>query len=273
MAANLDEIKKAQGAERKGKFLNYRELALHKLIGDKLLDQQMTHLKLQVTEDDVQRAVGNMQRNGLSREQLAEQVKKKGMAWDEYMADMKVQLKRVKFMGQVIAPRVKVTDADLDEFFAANSGKFANYQSVELAQVIIPLEPTAGSGELGAAQAKAEEVMRKAKKGDNFQDLGKKYSVNPQTAQPAVYQVNQLSPALVEVLSDLKPGEVGDPVRSEMGLHVIKLISRKTLAGAEYQTVREQLRERVFEQKLQEELDKYINELKGKSFIQVKSFS
>ncbi|HCU23802.1 MAG TPA: hypothetical protein DF383_02200, partial [Deltaproteobacteria bacterium] len=131
----------------------------------------------------------------------------------------------------------------------------------------------AGSGELGAAQAKAEEVMRKAKKGDNFQDLGKKYSVNPQTAQPAVYQVNQLSPALVEVLSDLKPGEVGDPVRSEMGLHVIKLISRKTLAGAEYQTVREQLRERVFEQKLQEELDKYINELKGKSFIQVKSFS
>ncbi|HCU23803.1 MAG TPA: hypothetical protein DF383_02205, partial [Deltaproteobacteria bacterium] len=97
-------------------FLNYRELALHKLIGDKLLDQQMTHLKLQVTEDDVQRAVGNiMQRNGLSREQLAEQVKKKGMAWDEYMADMKVQLKRVKFMGQVIAPRVKVTDADLDE--------------------------------------------------------------------------------------------------------------------------------------------------------------
>lgn len=275
MAANLEEIKKAEGKGMKQeKFQSYRSQALEKLIADKLLDQQMEQMKLQVTDDDVQKALGNiMQRNSMTKEQLVQQLNQKGMTFDQYLADLRVQLKKVKFMGAVIAPRVKVTDADLDEFFADNSDKFANFQSVQMAQVIVPLAPVAGDAELVAAQAKAQEVYQKAKGGSNFEDLGKKYSVNAQTAVPAVYQVNQLAPQIAEVLSGLKPGEVGQPVRSEMGIHVIKLIERKTLAGDEYQAVREQIREKVFELKVQEELEKYVGELKSKNFVQIKNFS
>ncbi|MDL1873263.1 hypothetical protein FBR05_13870 [Deltaproteobacteria bacterium PRO3] len=275
MAANLEEIKKAEGKGMKQeKFQSYRSQALEKLIADKLLDQQMEQMKLQVTDDDVQKALGNiMQRNSMTKEQLVQQLNQKGMTFDQYLADLRVQLKKVKFMGAVIAPRVKVTDADLDEFFADNSDKFANFQSVQMAQVIVPLAPVAGDAELVAAQAKAQEVYQKAKGGSNFEDLGKKYSVNAQTAVPAVYQVNQLAPQIAEVLSGLKPGEVGQPVRAEMGIHVIKLIERKTLAGDEYQAVREQIREKVFELKVQEELEKYVGELKSKNFVQIKNFS
>ncbi len=275
MAANLEEIKKAEGKGMKQeKFQSYRSQALEKLIADKLLDQQMEQMKLQVTDDDVQKALGNiMQRNSMTKEQLVQQLNQKGMSFDQYMVDLRVQLKKVKFMGAVIAPRVKVTDADLDEFFADNSDKFANFQSVQMAQVIVPVDPVAADAELSAAQAKAQEVYQKAKGGSNFEDLGKKYSVNAQTAVPAVYQVNQLAPQIAEVLSGLKAGEVGQPVRSEMGIHVIKLIERKTLAGDEYQAVREQIREKVFELKVQEELEKYVGELKSKNFVQIKNFS
>lgn len=275
MAANLEEIKKAEGKGMKQeKFQSYRSQALEKLIADKLLDQQMEQMKLQVTDDDVQKALGNiMQRNSMTKEQLVQQLNQKGMSFDQYLADLRVQLKKVKFMGAVIAPRVKVTDADLDEFFADNSDKFANFQSVQMAQVIVPVDPAAADAELSAAQAKAQEVYQKAKGGSNFEDLGKKYSVNAQTAVPAVYQVNQLAPQIAEVLSGLKAGDVGQPVRSEMGIHVIKLIERKTLAGDEYQAVREQIREKVFELKVQEELEKYVGELKSKNFVQIKNFS
>jgi peptidyl-prolyl cis-trans isomerase SurA len=275
MASNLDEIKKAEGPGMKQeKFGAYRTQALEKLIADRLLDQQMKEMKLQVTDEDVQKALNNiMQRNSMTKEQLVQQLNQKGMTFDQYMVDMRVQLKKVKFMGAVIAPRVKVTDADLDEFFADNSEKFANFQSVQMAQVIVAVAPSADGAELSAAQAKAQEVYKKAKGGSNFEDLGKKYSVNAQTAVPAIYQVNQLAPQIAEVLSNLKVGDVSEPVRSELGLHVVKLIERKTLAGEEYQAVREQIREKVFEQKIQEELEKYVGELKSKNFIQIKNFS
>ncbi|MFO1463771.1 MAG: SurA N-terminal domain-containing protein [bacterium] len=273
MAANLEEIKKAESAsQKKDKFTNYRAMALEKLIADKLLDQQMNQMKLQVTDEDVQKAVNNiLQRNNLTKEQLVQQLGQKGMTLEQYMADLRVQLKKVKFMGAVIAPRVKVTDADLDEFFAEHSDKFGKFQSVQMAQVIIPVDAIADGAPLAEAQARAQEVYKKAKDGANFEELGKKYSVNAQTAVPALYQVSQLAPQIAEAISELKPGEVAQPVRSELGLHVIKLIERKTLAGEEYQTVREQIREKVFEEKVQEELEKYVNDLKSKNFVQIKN--
>jgi peptidyl-prolyl cis-trans isomerase SurA len=275
MAANLEEIKKAEGGkERADKFQSYRSMALDRLIGDKLLDQQMNQMKLQVTDEDVKKAAGNiMQRNSLSQEELTKQLASKGLTYDQYLVDLKSQLKKVKFVGQVIAPRIKVTDADLDEFFAAHSEQFGRFQSVQMAQIILALPAGAGDAELAQSQARAQEVIQKAKKGDNFEELGKKYSVSPGTAVPTIYQVSQLAPAITEALSELKPGDVSQPVRTELGLHVVKLFERKTLAGDEYQAVREQLREKVFQEKVQEELEKYVNELKGKSYIQVKSVS
>ncbi|MCE9624593.1 MAG: SurA N-terminal domain-containing protein [Deltaproteobacteria bacterium] len=275
MASNMDEIKKAEGASiKKEKFTDYRNQALEKLIGDRLIDIQMNQMKISVTEEDVQKALTNiMQRNNFTKDQLVQQLSQKGMSYDQYLVDLKSQLKKVKFMGAVIAPRVKVTDADLDEFFAEHNDKFGNFQSVQLSQIIIPVSATADGVELSAAQAKAQDVYQKAKGGANMEDLAKKYSSTPQLAVPAIYQVSQLAPQLAEVVGDMKPGEVAQPVRSEMGLQIVKLVERKTLAGEEYQSVREQIREKVFEAKVQEELDKYVNELKTKNYVQIKNFS
>ncbi len=273
MTENLEEIKKSAGPrDQKEKFQGYRNLALEKLIGDKLLEQELEKRKMTLTDADIQRSIeGIMKRNNITREQLQAEIGKQGLSWEQYQVTLRGQLKKVKFMGEVLAPRVKVTDSDLDEFFAMHPEQFAPYQSVKLAQIIFPLDPAAADPQLQEAQKKAAEIADKARGGSNFEDLGKKYSDNPQTAIPAIYQVNQLAPPIIEALGDLQPNGVSQPVRSNIGIHVIKLYERKTMAGDEYKQVREQLREKVFEEKLQDELVKYLNELKGKSYIEIKS--
>jgi Parvulin-like peptidyl-prolyl isomerase len=275
MATKIDEIKKAESkADKQDKFENYRDLALKSLIDEKLLLQAMKKQSITVTDPDVQRAFDNiLERNKLSKEQLAEQLQKKGIAFNSYMEELRSQLGRVKFMGQVIAPRVKVTDGDLDDFFASNSDKFAAYQTIRMGQIILPLSPGASDDEILSAKKKADEVIARAKKGENFEDLGKQYSQNPSTAVPMNYQTSQLAAPLVEALSETKNGDVSEPVRSEMGLHIIKVYERSTLQGEEFKAIREQIREKVFEVKLEEELQKYLDDLKNKSYIQVKKSS
>ena len=272
MAQNVDEIKKAAATgDQKEKFQDFRSMALQKLIGEKLLDQELERRKIVITDADMQKSVeGIMKRNNLTDAQFKSELGKQGMTWEQYTVTLKAQLKKVKFMSEVLAPRVKVTDADLDEFFAKHPEQFAPYQSVKMAQIIIPVDSAASDSDLQAAQKRAEEISAKAKGGSNFEDLGKK-TPNPQTAIPEIYQVNQLAPAIIEVLGDLQPGGVSQPVRSSMGIHVVKLYERKTLAGEEYKQVREQLREKVFEEKMGDEMDKYLDELKGKSYVEVKS--
>jgi len=273
MADKIDEIKKAEGNNlQKEKFNDYRQQALNLLIEEKLLDQEMTKHNMTVTDADVQKSIDSvMKRTSLTKQQLIEEVQKKGITFEKYQADLKGQIRKMKFMGEFLAPRVKVTDADLDAFFAKHPDQFAPYQSVEMAQIILPLSETASDSEISTANTQAKEIINKAKGGGNFEDLGKKYSQTPSTAVKAIYQSNMLAPQIVEALTDMKPGDVSQPVRSPLGLHIVKLYERKTLAGDEYKAVREQLREKVFEEKLEEELQKYVDELKTKSYIQTKS--
>lgn len=247
------------------------KVALEDCINERLLEQEMKKFKIDVTEDDINKAINNvLQRNKMTEEDLKKEITKKGTSYSSYKEQLKTQLKRIKFMGRVIAPRVKVTNSDLDEFFAKNSDKFSRFQSVEMAQIIIPLSPGADSAEQEQANSLAKDVRKKAK-GGNFESLGKKYSVNPDTAVKSVYQVNMLAPQLASVIADLKPGEISEPVRSTMGLHVIKLYERKTLAGEEYKALREQIRERVFEVKIEESMIEYLDEVKERSHIEIKA--
>jgi len=273
MATKIDEIQKIDsGKEKKKNFNKYRSLAIKSLVDERLLDQELKRRNIQITPEDEEKAMQNvLERNKLTQEQLVKELAAKGMTVEDYKVDLRDQLKRIKFMGAVIAPRVKVTDADLDEFFAQNSEKFADFQSVEIAQIIMSLSVGATDQQIAQVKGQAEEVIKKARGGANFSDLGRKYSITPQTAEPAIYQLNQLAPQIANALSTLKQGEISDPVRSTMGLHVVKLYTRKTLAGEEYKVIREQIRERVFEVKLQEQLEEYLDDLRTQSYVEVKA--
>ncbi len=274
MKSNQSEIEKALKDDKKQTSTISKNEALGFLIETRLLDQQMQQMKLAVTDADMEKAMQNiLKRNNFTKDQLIADLKRKGVSYEKYQEDMRVQLKKLKFMGQVIAPKVRVTDSDLDDFFADHPEHFANYQSVEIAQVILPLSQTASETERLAAEKQALEIIKKGRSGDNFEDLGKKYSINAQTGIKGFYPIIQLAPTVAKAVEDLKPGEVSQPVRSSLGMHIVKLFSRKTLAGSEYQALREQIRERVFEEKMQDELDSYIKDLKVKSYVEIKSVS
>ncbi len=258
--------------EIKAQFKENREMALKKLIDEKLLDQTLAKVNIQVTDADIEKALQNvMKRNNLDMAGLERELSQKGTTLASYKQELQGQVKRIKFMGQFVAPRVKITDADLDEFFAKNSEQFGRFQSVEMAQIIIPLPPDGSDAQIASANQIAGEVIQKAKGGADFEELGKKYSENSQTAVKQIYQVPMLAPQIASILEDLQPGGVSEPVRSHLGLHVLKLYERKTMAGEEYKAIREQIREKVFEYKLAEELQDYLDGLREKSFIEIKS--
>lgn len=273
MKQDLSRIMDAPtGNSKEKRFQDSRSAALQRLVEDRLLEQELKKNNIVITEEDEEKALQNiLARNKMSLSQLKSEIASKGQSWEDYQAGVKRQLKQIKFMGRILAPRVKVTDADLEQFFAEHPQQFAGFQTVQMAQIIIPVSPNADDATLASAQKLAAEASAKARKGGNFEELGQKYSNPPQAAVQATYQVSQLAPQIVAILSDLKEGQVSEPVRSSMGIHVIKLYERSTMAGEEFQAIREQLREKVFELKLQEEMVEYLDKLKDRSLIELKA--
>ncbi len=102
---------------------------LEALIREKLLKQEIERLGLQATEQDIKSAIQDvLQRNGVTLEGLRAELSKKGMPFEKYKNELGDQITKMKFMGQVIFPRIRVTE---DEIVgkSANSSDEARFKA------------------------------------------------------------------------------------------------------------------------------------------------
>ncbi len=83
------------------------------------------------------------------------------------------------------------------------------------------------AAKIAKAKALALDIIAQAKKGEDFADLAKKYSEDPNSAPlgGALGWMNkgQLPPEIDTAAFAMKKGEISAPVRSQFGFHIIKL--------------------------------------------------
>src|SRR6185295_16089353 len=81
-------------------------------------------------------------------------------------------------------------------------------------------------------RAKAEEVLKRARAGEDFAKLAKEFSTDPGNKDKGGdlgwFGKGAMVPAFEEAAFKLKPGEISDLVETPFGLHIIKLDDRKT---------------------------------------------
>lgn len=87
---------------------------LDDLIQEKLMEQEISRLKLTVSQSEKQAAISDvLQRNGMTLEELRRELAAKGTPWTSYEQELEEQVKKMKFIGQVIYPRIKISDDDI----------------------------------------------------------------------------------------------------------------------------------------------------------------
>ncbi len=71
----------------------------------------------------------------------------------------------------------------------------------------------------------AEDIQRKLKEGDAFEDLAQKFSQCPSRAQGGSLghiELSRLEPTFAEAASRLAPGQISEVVRTPFGHHLIR---------------------------------------------------
>lgn len=125
--------------------------------------------------------------------------------------------------------RIPVTESEVDSFYQMFRDSLPKAQvEVNLATILIFIEPDSSSIE------RALDVLRQARNkiesGDDFAKVAAEFSEDELTAssggQLGTYTRGDLTPALDSLAFALKYGEVGGPVRSPMGYHLVKVTDK-----------------------------------------------
>ncbi|HPR90671.1 MAG TPA: peptidylprolyl isomerase, partial [Synergistaceae bacterium] len=107
------------------------------------------------------------------------------------------------------------------------------------------------------AKTKAQGIVDKLNTGEPFENVAKQFSEDETTKENGGdlgWIKRGILPATMEDAAfALKPGEVSQPVESQIGLHVIKLIEKKTATGADFEAAKPEITAKIRE-RLNDEL-------------------
>jgi parvulin-like peptidyl-prolyl isomerase len=157
---------------------------------------------------------------------------------------------------------VTVGETDFKEYFEGHRKEFTFPEKRKIAHVLIDSLDT------------AKEVLKRSRQGEPFDNLARTYSKDKSTAERGGdigwIDKDKVSPIFKEIFSTLKAGEIGDPVRSEQGYHIVKILEIQPETLKDYSQAREEIEKRVIKRKRDERVRFWVDKLKAVSQIEIR---
>ncbi len=247
---------------------------LDSLIAEKLLEEEVRKLRVDVTAAEIDRVVkGTMEDNNLSEEQLKVALQRQGLTLEEYREGLKKQLTKMKIVQLKVKQRVQVDDTQVKAESAKKKAIDASEYRVKARHILFLVPPgTDGSG----AEAKARAAIKRIEKGEKIEELAKTLSEDPGSKDRGgdlgEFGRGEMVPEFESAAFRAEPGKVVGPVKSPFGYHVLLVTERVSVAmsvanRSEAQTL-EAIREQLFRREIETQFNGYLNELKRNAHIE-----
>lgn len=159
--------------------------------------------------------------------------------------------------------RTPVSDQELHQYYDQHIDEFKVENRVHVEHILFK---TLGKtdAEVAEIQAKAEDVLKKAKSGANFEDLAKKYSEDTTASKGGDLDwivEGQTVPEFEHVAFSLPKGAISDLVKTQYGFHIIKVLDKETAHTKSFEDVRSQILPIVQEDKVNAEAGKLSDQM------------
>jgi peptidyl-prolyl cis-trans isomerase D len=164
---------------------------------------------------------------------------------DTYRVGEKRKIKYAVVDVEKVRETVKVSDAEIEAFYKQNLQQYQTPEEVRASHILFKTE---GKNEADV-QAKATEVLKRAKAGEDFAALAKQYSEDESNS------------ANGGDLNYFPPGEISDLVKTSFGFHIIKKADHKQAMTRPVSEVRNELEDQLKWQKAQAEAEKLAKSL------------
>ena len=157
----------------------------------------------------------------------------------EFVEPEKVKIDYVKLSQDDLSKKVVVTDEALEAFYEDNKDQFTDPEQRQASHILIRIETEAQESE---AQEKIAEIQKKLAEGADFAELAKENSQDPGSASLGgdlgMFQQGMMVPEFDKAVFSMNVGEVSEPVKTEFGFHLIKLMKIQPKKTQPYEDVK-----------------------------------
>ena len=216
-----------------------------------------------------------------SDEALDRQLKSVGMNREELRAKMADEAVAETVLDREL--KITVTDDDVKKFYDENPTRFEQPEMVRASHILLgTLDPDTRqplSDEKKAAKHKlAEDVLKRARTGEDFTKLAKEFSEDPGVKEnngeytfprAAADPRRAMVPEFESAAFSLKTNQISDIVTTQFGYHIIKLIEKIPASQSPLDKVAEGLKEGLKRREMEKLLPDYVEKLTRENNVEI----
>lgn len=241
---------------------------LQQAIDELLLVQRAAELGYRVPPQYVNELVDSIKKenNIASEEELIQQLRREGMTLSELKRNIERNVLRQQVLQRELQSKQALTEADARADYEARKAEHSRPAFVHLQEIVLaPETPT--------AQARARELVKRARAGEDFAELAKAHSAAASRASGGdLGRLNRgdLPPELEKAAFALAAAAVSDPIPTSRGLLILRCVERSEASFTPFEEVKEAILKRMAQERMASQYEAYMEGLRKSALIDLR---
>ncbi|WP_353095176.1 peptidylprolyl isomerase [Tissierella praeacuta] len=214
------------------------EQVLDSLISEKIINLEAEKQKIEVSEEDIQKEIEEIQKNSGGEEAFNQALAYYGYTLEDLKDNITMNLK----VKKLLEPSITISEEELSNYFKENKDSFKQEEQVRARHILVDTEE------------EANEVLGKLKSGGDFAELAKEYSKDTSNKESGgelgFFSKGKMVPEFEETAFKLKVNEISEPIKTDFGYHIIEVEEKKEAKEANYEENKDSIKNILLEEKI-----------------------
>src|ERR1700723_3702591 len=247
---------------------------LRGLIDQSLMVQRAKDMGISVETDIVKRLDDVRKQNNLnSIEDLEKAVEGSGLAWEDYKTQMRNGILTQEVLRREVGSHINIPNEEVKQYYDAHPQEFTRPEQVEISEIFLSTEGKSPE-EIESVQKKAEDLRNRVIKGDDFNEIAKRYSegstAKDQGGDLGTFKRGALAPQLEDVVFKMEKGQITEVIQTKTGFEILKVDAHFQAGLQPMEKVENEIMNRLYLSKMQPQMRTYLAQLREESYVMVK---
>jgi peptidyl-prolyl cis-trans isomerase C len=240
------------------------------LISSKLIYEKAVASGMKITDAEVQAEIQKISKDFKSDAEMNAALAAEHMDRTKLQKNLQQSLLIAKYIEENITKKIAITPDEIAKYYSAHPSEFQHPDIVRTSHIlIIPAGDTPEQDAL--AKKKAEALLARIKKGEDFAKLARENSMDGSASQGGdvgFASKDSLAAEYGEAAFSLPVGSM-KLIKTQYGYHVLKVTDKKAEGLSTLEEAKDQLTQFLKNEKSQSETTRLINQLRDQAKVEI----
>jgi parvulin-like peptidyl-prolyl isomerase len=204
-----------------------------------------------------------------SEEEFVRQVELQGTSVEVIRKQFEESLLLQEVRRTEVDSKVSVSEPEINDRYREHIVDYTEPAKVRLREIVVKFDST---NEVDQGQ-KARRLLQEIRQGADFADIARMHSESASReagGDLGFFEKGELTDALEEAAFALSPGGVSDVIRMEAAFYILRVEEKVEEKVKTLEEVRSEVADAIFQEKMNTQLERYIQQLRERAIIEVK---